>query len=204
MPKIVDASARRDAIAEAVLAVIAHGGLRAATLASIASESGLAVGSVRHYFAGHNELLQFAAETLVDRTTARLESHLGALGTADSAEARTTAAVDMLCEVLPLDETRETEAVVWLEFAVAARTRADTAHPIGLLHDGLRALVGRMITSGLQSGRLRHDLDADMEIARLHALVDGLLLHGVLASDPDFRVLSRRIVETHLTGLVAQ
>ncbi|WP_166982775.1 TetR/AcrR family transcriptional regulator [Paramicrobacterium fandaimingii] len=199
MPKIVDAEARREAIADAVLAVIAREGLRAATLSTIAAESGLAVGSVRHYFVGHSELLTFAAEALVDRTTARLESHLVVLTAAGSAAARRLSAVDMLCEVLPLDGVREVEAAVWLEFAVAARLSTEFAHPIGMLHDGLRALVTRIITAGVQSGRLRAGIDADVEVARLHALVDGLVLHGVLV--PDTGDVSRRVLETHLDSL---
>ncbi|QPZ38727.1 TetR/AcrR family transcriptional regulator [Paramicrobacterium chengjingii] len=204
MPKIVDAEARREAIADSVLAVIAREGLRAATLSSIAAESGLAVGSVRHYFAGHGELLTFAAEALVDRTTARLYAHLASLAAAGSADARRAAAVDMLCEVLPLDGVREIEAAVWLEFAVAARLSTELAHPIDILHDGLRALVTRIITAGAQSGRFRVGIDVDVEIARLHALVDGLVLHGVLASKTDAVALSRRVIETHLETLLAR
>lgn len=203
MPKIVDAEARRDAIADAVLTVIARAGLRAATLATIAAESELAVGSVRHYFSGHDELLMFAAETLVDRTTERLEAHLARLGTEQSAGQRRSIAVDMLCEVLPLDSAREIEAAVWLEFAVVARTSTELARPISMLHDGLRALVARIITSGNQRSRFRADFDLDVEIARLHAVVDGLLLHGVLASDPEYALLSRRVLESHLEGLLA-
>lgn len=204
MPKIVDAAARRESIADAVLAVIARGGLRAATLASIASESRLAVGSVRHYFTGHAELLEFAAETVVDRTSLRLEKHLAHLGATESPAEKLRVTVDMLSETLPLDDARSVEAAVWLEFAVASRTRPELASTIGVLHDGLRALIGRIISAGTESGRLRREIDADIEVARLHALVDGLLLHGLLPTGPEFGAVSRRVLETHLESLIEQ
>ncbi|WP_437583741.1 TetR/AcrR family transcriptional regulator [Paramicrobacterium sp. CJ85] len=201
MPKIVDAQARREAIANAVLQVIAEGGLRAATFAQIAARAGLAVGSVRHYFVDHGDVLQFAASEVVNRTATRLEAHVSKLEAASSGDARLRIAVDMLCEVLPLDSERTVEAVVWLEFAIASRGDRALAPSIDALHTGLRTLIHRIVSSGVSAGRFDPAIDVDVEVARLHALVDGLLLHGVLVADSAAAPEHRRVIEGHLRSL---
>lgn len=64
MPKIVDPGARRRAVADAVLRVIGREGVEGASLRNVAEEAGLAIGSVRHYFRDHDELLLFTMREL--------------------------------------------------------------------------------------------------------------------------------------------
>jgi AcrR family transcriptional regulator len=75
MPKVVDPGQRREAIADAVLAVVAREGLSAATLRNVAAEANLAIGSVRHYFDSHDELIIFAAQELDRRISRRVRAH---------------------------------------------------------------------------------------------------------------------------------
>ncbi len=57
MPKVVDHDARRAAIVEAALRVIAGAGLENATVRRIAHEAVSTTGLVTHYFANKDEIL---------------------------------------------------------------------------------------------------------------------------------------------------
>ena len=105
MPKIVDAEARRAEVVEAVLRIIAVDGLERASLREVADEAGLAVGSVRHYFAGSEELLSYSFAAVVDGIILRLADALARMhdetpGTREHHDAVLT----LLGELLPLDE----------------------------------------------------------------------------------------------------
>ncbi len=60
MPKIVDHEARRAEITAVAVRLIADGGLEAATIREIASQSGYSKGVVEHYFDNKEELISAA------------------------------------------------------------------------------------------------------------------------------------------------
>ncbi|PZG25334.1 TetR family transcriptional regulator, partial [Spongiactinospora gelatinilytica] len=138
MPKIVDPDERRRAVAEAVFRVVCREGLEQASLRNVATEAGLAIGSVRHYFAGHTELMVFAMREMSARLMARLTVHADRLLNPSAplppAERRETV-VRMLAELLPLDDQRRTEVIVWLSFVAAARTRPELRTHADELYD---------------------------------------------------------------------
>lgn len=203
MPKAVDRDERTDLVVDSLFAVIVRDGLRGATLASIAAEAGLAIGSVRHYFGSHDELVTFAARALTARIRGRLDQRAAALF-AGAPDRRIDDATALLLEVLPLDEQRRTETSVWLEFAIAGRTDARFTAQSHALHDDLRRLVTVLITSGSEGGRLRSGLDVPVEVARLHALIDGLALHGTVFPDDGFASRARATITVHLESLRAK
>ena len=124
MPKIVDAEARRQDVVEAVLRIIAGGGLERASLRETADEAGLAVGSVRHYFAGSEELLVFSFASVVDRIVRRLQASLPDVEAQVPGTPEHRAAVlTLLCGLLPLDGPRALEVCAWMAFKNAARVR---------------------------------------------------------------------------------
>ena len=53
--------------------IIATDGLERASLREVADEAGLAVGSVRHYFASSEDLLAYSFAAVSDRILARLD-----------------------------------------------------------------------------------------------------------------------------------
>src|SRR5262245_45508 len=72
MPKRVDPDARREQVADAVIDEIAAHGLRSVTLARIAARTGLAVGSIRHYFGDAvGEVMRFTFSVLIQRAKRR-------------------------------------------------------------------------------------------------------------------------------------
>ncbi|MBT2385506.1 TetR/AcrR family transcriptional regulator [Streptomyces sp. ISL-11] len=203
MPKIVDPRARRRAVAEAVLRVVSRDGLEAASLRNVADEAGLAIGSIRHYFSDHDELVIFAMEELVRRIDHRVRAHIDYLlapGPDGDLRAR---AEELLTEFLPLDEARHEEAVLWTAFATAARVRPGLRPLAVHLQENQLALMERVLRGGQQAGGLRADLDPDTESRRLSALVEGLSFQAVLRPDHYPPRELRRLLLHHLETLRA-
>ncbi|GIH99228.1 TetR/AcrR family transcriptional regulator [Planobispora takensis] len=207
MPKIVDPGERRRAVTEAVFRLIDREGLEKVSLRNVAAEAGLAVGSVRHYFTDHAELMVFAMQAMRERLTRRLVAHADRLldpaaGVAAPAERR--AAVErMLAELLPLDEERRRETVVWLAFVTAARTRPELQRHVSELYDGTLALVTRVLDGARQAGRLAEGADVPLEARRLCALLDGLATQGVLHPGRLVPADMLGVLRRHLDTLVA-
>ncbi|YCK35746.1 TetR/AcrR family transcriptional regulator [Actinomadura sp. ATCC 39365] len=199
MPKVVDPEARRDEVADAVFRVVRRAGFEQASLRNVAEEAGLAIGSVRHYFAGHTELMTFAMRASIERVGARLEERVGPLLAAQNGAERTELVEQMLSELLPLDEPRLEEAAVWLAFTTAARTRPELRPLAREAYDGMRRLVGRIIEGIAAHGRPGADVEVETE--RLCALIDGLTVEGVLHPERMTPGLMRRCLRRHLDTL---
>lgn len=206
MPKFVDPAQRREVIADAVFDIVLSHGFSKVSLRAIAEETGLAIGSIRHYFTTAEGIVRFALETLVERVSSRLEERLEALlpalesGTlsSDEAKARTT---DFLAELLPLDGVRRRESVVWLAFEEEARTQPDLADVFETSVRGTRALVARTLENMGRRGVLRADLDLELEADSLAALIDGLTLRSTLHPDVLTPDRAKVVLSAHLEGL---
>lgn len=169
MPKQVDHDARREELATALWRLVMRDGIEAASLRRVATEAGWSAGSLRHYFPTQSELLQFAMELVALRVTQRIdELPLPRSGTA--------AAVELLSQVLPLDPERRAEMQVWLAFTSRSFVDARLRDLRSRAHAGLRALCAEAID---MLGVRPTTEDAE----RLHAFVDGLALHAILAPE---------------------
>ncbi|MDQ0673576.1 AcrR family transcriptional regulator [Pseudarthrobacter siccitolerans] len=200
MPKIVHAGARRREVVEAVWRIIAVDGLERASLREVADEAGLAVGSVRHYFAGSDELLTFSFATVIDSIVARLESALPGLQgyPAGSPEGR-NAVLTLLGELLPLDEQRAVEACVWMAFRNAARIRPFLGAEADRSHREVAAAIGRVITALVPGDVSEEALVVEAE--RLLATLDGLCMHALLQPGWMTARMCTDVLERHLDGL---
>ena len=139
VPKVVDPEARRREVAEAVFRVVRRHGLEQASLRNVADEAGLAIGSVRHYFADHDDLLRFALEELTDRLERRVLARAAQARSAPTREGRRQAVADLLGELLPLDPDRRDERGLRpLDLCRAARHQHDDTRG----HDQVEALLG--------------------------------------------------------------
>ena len=174
MPKVVDAEVRRRELAEAVWRGIRRDGLERASVRNIASEAGLSMGSLRHYFGTQAELLAFAMRLVAERVHRRIEGlDLSASGPRQAVEG-------VLAEVLPLDDERRAEAEVWLALTGRAlvdpglRALRDEAYD--LLHELCRQSVAALVDAG-EAGNV---LDVGLETERLYAVIDGLAVHAVV------------------------
>ncbi|MBM7489366.1 AcrR family transcriptional regulator [Micromonospora luteifusca] len=205
MPKIVDPQERRRAVADAVHTVVARYGLEAATLRNVADEAGLAVGSVRHYFTDHDELMIFAVQEHGRRVGERVWAHAERLlgGSGGSRDERRRRTEELLAEFLPLDDVRRDEVLLRHTFSTAARTRPSLLTHAEAMQQTLQKLVLRTLQGAQASGGLPADLDVDLETVRLRALLDGLGLQAVLFPRRFTPDLLRAVLRRHLDSLIA-
>lgn len=192
MPRVVDHARRRQEIADALWRVIRRDGFASASVRTVAAEAGWSTGSIRHYFSSQNELIAFAMQTLTEQVRERVA--------AVAAEVRDVAGVaDLLEEVLPMDAQRRAETEVWLAMSAAARTDDDLRAITEESHRGLRQLCDssvRFVVGDNGPGR-----DLVLEADRLHALVDGLALHGAMHPRLMPRTRIRDALLAHLAEL---
>ncbi|WP_043263171.1 TetR family transcriptional regulator C-terminal domain-containing protein [Streptomyces sp. CT34] len=201
MPKIVDPEARRRAVAQAVLAVVAQRGLEGASLRNVAEEAGLAIGSVRHYFTDHDELMIFAMRELGRRTGERIRAHAERLLAPDGDLDRRAATEELLAEFLPLDDARREEAVLWITFTAATHTRPELRPCAAEMQQDMRDLVARVLSEARRMGGMPADLEVDVESRRLTALLDGLTLQAALLPDRMPPKQLRQVLRRHLDAL---
>ncbi|MBB2891388.1 TetR/AcrR family transcriptional regulator [Flexivirga oryzae] len=193
MPKLVDHDARREEIVDAVMRVVARDGYAGLSVRTVAQEAGWSPGSIRHYFRTQQELIGFAMTTLSARVRVRIERQ-GSRATDLDGVAR------LLEEILPLDSARRVESEVWLALAVAAHTDPELGAIWREVNTGLHGLMESCVLVVAElSGRA---LDIPAETDRLHALTDGLALHGTLRPRLSAARM-RAALRTHLAELAA-
>ena len=166
----------RTRIADAAIQVIATSGFDTVSVRSVATEAGLAPGTVQHHFGSRDDLLSGALARISDRQLHRVLALSHVAVPADRLRLA-------LREILPFDATRREEAIVWLAFSAAAPTRPALAsvHRQGV--ELMRGMIRHQLRNDAALGLLRSGLQIEREAIRLAATVDGLLLHGVNA-DP--------------------
>lgn len=178
--------------------MVVRDGVEQASLRNVAAEAGLAIGSIRHYFDSHDDMIIFAVEALIHSIEQRVYRHVQSLD--DPADLRRPAE-RVLSEVLPLDDRRRDEAVLWLAFATAARTRPSLLPHAERLYDGLRVLCRRALTVMSESGTVAAGLDIALETERLASLLDGITVDGVLHPDRMTPELTVSLLRRHLDSL---
>lgn len=187
MPRIVDHEVRRRELAEALWRIIVREGLEAVSVRNVAAESGWSAGALRHYFPDKASLTAFAMNLVTERVTDRLQ----ALDQGGDPEQFALGAME---ELLPLDEVRRTESEVWLSFTLRARVDPALAEPAQdvyrKLHDYLEQLLAVLGADHLTT-----------ETGKLHALLDGLVMHLLLYPDFMTPAQARRQLVAHLATL---
>ena len=100
------------------------------------------------------------------------------------------------------DDERRTEGALW--FAYASRSLVDKkiAEEHEIVFDGVRKLCGMITREMAATGRLDPDLDPDTEASRLHALVDGLAVHGLLERINESEILA--VLDAHLDEILRE
>ncbi|MFG2533524.1 TetR/AcrR family transcriptional regulator [Streptomyces sp. NPDC048516] len=203
MPKQVDREARRREVVDALFRVVVRDGLQRTSLRTVADEAGLNIGSVRHYFAGQEELMRFAMRSMVDRVGDRLQCRIDELGDLDGLpgpEIR-RCAVELLSELLPLDDSRRAEVTVLVDFSTAARTHPEIDDLARETATATRTLVRRILTRLGTAGGLRAGLTLDTETERLTSLLDGLAFTAVLRPDVLDAPTCATVLRAHLDDL---
>ena len=174
MPKEVDHVERRGELADAVLRVVARGGVRAVTMRTVASEAGWSTGALNHYFDGKDDLLVAAlrrAMHLIRREIA-----------AAAASSDYKAALErMLVQVLPVDDTpsrlRPCLAFILWRGSCGRRDPRHTWQPPTLRGD---AKLAEIVRRGQDAGNFVTSLEPEWVADCLGALVDGLSTRSVI------------------------
>ncbi len=155
---------RRDRIVATALDVIAEHGITGASHRTIARAADVPLGSITYHFASLDELLAAAFTSHVDTVAPRFDERMRAAQ--DSGEV-----LDHLVEHLTgdlLDSARD--LVLTVELYVAAAR-----------HPALRAVTQDWMARSRRS--LERHFDA-VTARELDALVEGLVLHSALSTDP--------------------
>ena len=184
MPRIVDHDARRREIATALWRVVREQGVDEISVRSVAAAAGWSAGALRHYFASQDDLLGFALQLMLEQSVERVRALM-----ADEALTPLERAVALVESLLPMDEQRRGECLVWVAFADRARLDRTLGHIRQGGWDGTRYLA-RVVAADLAGTARPADLTAALDDAaleararRLHVLVDGWTVHGI--SYPD-------------------
>ncbi len=191
----MDHEERRRELAEAAWRVILREGIEGVSVRNVAAEAGWSVGALRYYFGTKEELLAGAARLVVERVVGRFERGRYE-GTPREAVRR------MLCEVLPLDDERRVEARVWLAFAAHSLVDPRVAEEHELVFDGIRGLCRLIVRRLSEDGLLVSGLGEEEEAARLHALLDGLAVHGLLGRLDNGEMLA--VLDAHLREIIRE
>lgn len=195
MSKVVDHDERRREIAAAMWRILVRDGMGAVTVRALAGEAGWSVGAIRHYFKSQDELILFAMGEM-------LVSIAGRMGSLDFHNPDLAVLQNAIEEMIPLDRQRKVEAQIW--FALLTRRIANPqvavkAHDLDLV---VRSTVRQVLLELATANLLSADRDLEVEAVRLHALIDGLALHGLSEPPLDSPAAIRAAISTHLRDLL--
>ena len=163
-------------IADATIRLIARDGFDTVSVRHVAREAGIAPGTVQHHFPSRDDLLRAALERTADRQLERI-TDLPAIRDAFRIAQRG------LRTLLPLDDLRREEAIVWVAYSAAASTRPSLrqAHAEGVAL--LRRQIRHVLEYAHEVGQTRDGISLELATISLAATIDGLILHGINVDD---------------------
>jgi AcrR family transcriptional regulator len=164
MPARADHEQRRRDVARTAAALIASGGLAAATHRRIAEASGCSTTVVSHYFTDKRDLVKATYTEVGDRVTSRLD-------TAATSADRLPSVLEAL---LPLDEDRIRDWRLLFTFLGLAATDTDLTAEQRSRTTTARIRIEQAITAEQDAGLLRPDIDAEAAGRFLLAVVLGI------------------------------
>ncbi|MFF2083414.1 TetR/AcrR family transcriptional regulator [Nocardia sp. NPDC058176] len=175
MPKRIDPDVRREQVADAVIDEIAEHGLRSVTLARIAARTGLAIGSIRHYFGDTvREVMRFTLGVLTQRAVDRATT---------MSDDPVTRIVDVIAFAAPTSEQERKENVAMVEYRVMARTDPELAADIAATSLAGAEVIRALLRDALADRAIDEDA-LYREALLLFALVEGFSLSSALFSAP--------------------
>ncbi|GLY68981.1 TetR/AcrR family transcriptional regulator [Amycolatopsis taiwanensis] len=170
MPRHVDHEQRRTEIATALWRVAEARGLDKVSLREVATEAGISLGRLQHYFASREEMLLFAMEFISRKNVERVAARMMTLGDPPP-RARLKAIV---MEMLPVDDKAETGSLMNLSFQLEAARNPTLRDHATQQVIALRSVLEGAIALAMQSGDIESGRDPRTEAALLIALADGL------------------------------
>ncbi|PWW33061.1 MULTISPECIES: TetR/AcrR family transcriptional regulator [Paenibacillus] len=194
MPKIVDHDKQRLLVAEAAWRVIRRDGMEQASVRNIALEAGISAGSMRHYFSTQSELLLYAMNLVSERVSNRITQMSFNSSPLENMKL-------LLLELLPSTDEKMAEMEVWYAFTAKSKSDPVLKEHANKVYNELRHAMATVITYLMELNLSRTDLDKELEIERLYALVDGLGIHAILRPDQMNTKIMEDILTMHLATL---
>ncbi|MFJ8809972.1 TetR/AcrR family transcriptional regulator [Streptomyces sp. NPDC102490] len=192
MPKRANPDVRREQVAEAVIEEIAAHGIRSVTLARISARTGLAIGSIRHYFGDTlREVMRFTLGVLMQRAARRAETM-----SADPV----ARLVDVIAFAAPTTEQERRENIALVEYRVLARTDAELAADIAATSHAGAEVIRSLLRDALADRSVDEEA-LHREALLLFTLVEGFSFSSALFSAPLREADVRAIVTTTLQRL---
>lgn len=183
MPKIVDRTERRRAIANAAVDAVGTHGLDGVKLADIAKAAGVTTGAIAHYFSDKEAVLAAALEEVC----ARLFAHNIAVERADY--------IDQLAECLPVSDQNRMEWRVWLAYW----GRAPFSDDLSEIHRQYYLEIEAALAAKL-AGVVA---DPQFVASGIIAVIDGIGTRATLEPDAWPEARQRRLLKTLITPLFA-
>jgi AcrR family transcriptional regulator len=189
MPRRVDPDARRAQVADAVIDEIAAHGLRSVTLARISARSGLAIGSIRHYFGDNlRQVMSFTLGVLVRRAEHRNP------GLSDDPATRLA---EVIVFTAPTSEQERKENIALVEYRVMARTDPEYAADVAATSLASAEAIRSLLREAL-ADRVIEEEALHREALLLFTLVEGFSLGSALVSTPLHETDVRAVVTNSL------
>jgi len=188
MPRIVNHEQRRLDIVEAAWRVIERVGVERATLRDIASEMGLSIGSVTHYFVTKDDLLGFAFQRVSELAFDGIEK---AVVTAAPGWERLKLSLERM---LP-GSGRKAGLLVSLSFWGHAVTNPALGEIHRTAYARWRGYVRRYLKEAIDLGQVDPALDVDATVVALVSLVDGLLVAQSLEPKRFLKISAVKVFE---------
>jgi DNA-binding transcriptional regulator YbjK len=178
VPKIVDHDERRRIIVEALWRVVARDGAHEVSVRHVAAEAGMPKSSIGHYVGTMPQLLGLAVDQLVQENTDFIVS-------LDLLDLDADKVAEVLCTLVPVSERRRHMSGVWMLLAAQAGADPEFAEVLHRLNASVSDGLADLLRGMRQRGLFDSSRDIDVEVRRLHALIDGLALQCM--TDPGLR-----------------
>ena len=197
MPRVVDHDQRRLDIVEAAWRVIERVGVEKATLRDIASEMGLSIGSVTHYFVTKDDLLGYAFQRVSELAFASIEKAVA------GARPGLPRLMFSLERMLPAGG-RKAGLLVSLSFWGHAVTNPALGEIHRAAYARWRGYVKRYLQEAIELGEVDADVDVDVMVPALVGMVDGLLVAYSLEPKRFAKVSPMRVFEIAVERMLAR
>jgi TetR/AcrR family transcriptional repressor of bet genes len=192
MPRQVDHQERRQAIAEAILRLVAMKGVEAASLRAVAAEAGVSMGAVQYYFTTRDEMLLFALEQGNRMLAVRVQELLAEREPATLRESFRL----LFTLLLPLDPDGRTGARLWAALIARGCVDEPTRKLATDAYTNLTAFVVRWLTEATQGHQTVEGMNVAQAARHLVSVIEGLrwpLLFGVYSEREALDVLDAQL-----------